>query len=79
MAKRSSASPAPWDRDNPKKKEGGRPKTMTSSQKGEARARARQAGRPYPNLIDNMAVAKKGRTGTSTKKAANRTTKKRSA
>lgn len=32
---------------------------MAKSQKSSARARAKAAGRPYPNLIDNMAAAKK--------------------
>jgi hypothetical protein len=27
----------------------------------QAKARARAAGRPYPNLVDNAAVAKKGK------------------
>lgn len=60
MAKRSDTQ-APWDRRNPKKASGRRSKKMTSAQKGEARDRARRAGRPYPNLIDNMAVVKKKR------------------
>lgn len=34
---------------------------LTDAQKQEARARAEAAGRPYPNLIDNMAVARKAR------------------
>jgi hypothetical protein len=29
----------------------------------QAKARARAAGRPYPNLIDNAAVARKGHKG----------------
>jgi hypothetical protein len=31
---------------------------LTASQKAAAKARAKKAGRPYPNLIDNMAAAK---------------------
>ena len=34
---------------------------MTSAQKTQAKARAKKAGRPYPNLVDNMAVTKKKR------------------
>lgn len=44
---------APWKQPAPKKKPGGK---MTPEQVAEARARAAAAGRPYPNLIDNMAV-----------------------
>ena len=34
-------------------------KTLTPSQKAAAKARAKKAGRPYPNLIDNMAATRK--------------------
>jgi hypothetical protein len=44
-----------WDKENPKKKS----KKLTPSQKSAAKARAKKAGRPYPNLVDNAAVAKK--------------------
>ncbi len=44
-----------WNKPNPKKKS----KPLTASQKARAQARAKAAGRPYPNLIDNMAVSKK--------------------
>jgi hypothetical protein len=44
-----------WDKKNPKEKS----KTLTPAQKAAARARARAAGRPYPNLVDNAAVARK--------------------
>ena len=43
-----------WDEPNPKKKH----KKLSSSKKAKAKARAKAAGRPYPNLIDNMAVAR---------------------
>ena len=32
---------------------------MSPEKKAKAKARAAAAGRPYPNLIDNMAVSKK--------------------
>lgn len=44
-----------WEKPNPKKKS----KKLTTSQVSAAKARAKKAGRPYPNLVDNMAVAKK--------------------
>jgi hypothetical protein len=43
-----------WDTPNPKKTH----HKLTSAQVSKARARARAAGRPYPNLVDNMAVMK---------------------
>jgi hypothetical protein len=44
-----------WDKPNPKKKS----KPLTPAQKSAAKARAKKAGRPYPNLIDNMAATRK--------------------
>lgn len=44
-----------WDKPNPKKKS----TPLTPAQKAVAKARAKKAGRPYPNLIDNMAAARK--------------------
>jgi len=44
-----------WKQTNPKKKS----TSLTPEQKAEARARAKAAGRPYPNLIDNAAVLRK--------------------
>jgi hypothetical protein len=39
-----------WDTPNPKKKSA----PMGAKRVAAARARAKSAGRPYPNLIDNM-------------------------
>ena len=44
-----------WDKKNPKRTS----TKLTSAQKAAARARAKAAGRPYPNLVDNAAVARK--------------------
>ena len=44
-----------WETKNPKKKS----TKLTPAQKSVAKARAKAAGRPYPNLVDNAAVAKK--------------------
>lgn len=33
-------------------------KALTGKQKSMAKARARAAGRPYPNLVDNAAIAR---------------------
>lgn len=46
-----------WDKPNPNPK-----KTsthLTPAKKAQAKARAKAAGRPYPNLIDNMAAARR--------------------
>ena len=43
-----------WDTKNPKKKS----KKLSTAQKAKAKASAKKAGRPYPNLVDNMNVAK---------------------
>ena len=53
MVSRSDSRP-PWKRKNPKQ----RSKPLSPKQRSEARARARAAGRKYPNLVDNMAVAR---------------------
>lgn len=44
-----------WDTPNPKKKS----KKLTPAQKASAKASAKKAGRPYPNLVDNMRAARK--------------------
>jgi hypothetical protein len=41
-----------WDKPNPKKKS----TPLTPRQKSAAKSRAKTAGRPYPNLVDNAAV-----------------------
>lgn len=46
-----------WDKARPKKL--GKPKKLSSAKKSAAKAAAKAAGRPYPNLIDNMRMAKK--------------------
>jgi hypothetical protein len=43
-----------WETKNPKKKS----TPLTSAQKTAAKSAAKKAGRPYPNLIDNMNAAK---------------------
>ena len=43
-----------WDKKNPNKKS----KPLTPAQKSKAKARAKAAGRPYPNLVDNAAAKK---------------------
>lgn len=45
-----------WDKARPKGL--GKPKKMSSAKKASAKAMAKAAGRPYPNLVDNMRAAK---------------------
>jgi len=44
-----------WDTPDPKKKS----KELTPKKKAAAKARAKAAGRPYPNAVDNIAVSRK--------------------
>jgi hypothetical protein len=46
-----------WDKPRPKGL--GKPKKLSSAKKASAKAMAKAAGRPYPNLVDNMRAAKK--------------------
>lgn len=48
-----------WDK--PRPSDLGKPKKLTPAQKTKAKIAARNAGRPYPNLVDNMRAAKNGR------------------
>ncbi|UMO75999.1 hypothetical protein [Planktothrix phage Pra-JY27] len=50
----------PWKRPAPK---GIRPIGLTPRSKAAAKAAAKKAGRPYPNLIDNMRAAGRQKRG----------------
>ena len=56
MAAKKSNKPV-WEKPRPKSL--GKPKKLTPAQKASAKAAAKKAGRPYPNLIDSMRVAAK--------------------
>jgi hypothetical protein len=45
-----------WDKKRPESL--GKPKKMSSKKKASAKAMAKAAGRPYPNLVDNMRAAR---------------------
>lgn len=45
-----------WDKKRPKKL--GKPKELSPAKKRAAMRAAKKAGRPYPNLIDNMRAAR---------------------
>jgi hypothetical protein len=60
----SKTSKALWKRPDPRKHAGKASKHLTPAKKAAAKASAKRAGRPYPNLVDNMRIT------TSTKKKA---------
>jgi hypothetical protein len=45
-----------WNK--PRPKDLGSPKKLSPAKKASAKAMAKKAGRPYPNLVDNMRAAK---------------------
>jgi hypothetical protein len=45
-----------WDKKDPTP---GTSSKLSKKQKSSAKAKAKAAGRPYPNLVDNMNAAKK--------------------
>ncbi len=46
-----------WETKNPNKKS----TPLTPKQKAFAKSRAKKAGRPYPNLVDNAAARRMGK------------------
>jgi len=46
-----------WDKARPKSI--GKPEKLTPTQKSSAKKMAKAAGRPYPNMVDNMRAARK--------------------
>lgn len=46
-----------WDKPRPKGLD--KPKKLSPAKKTAAKAMAKKAGRPYPNLVDNMRAARK--------------------
>jgi hypothetical protein len=59
MASRRKSRKAPWQKAAPG---GASHRPLTPKRKAAAKARARKAGRPYPNLVDNMRAAKAAKT-----------------
>ena len=51
--KADSKSKPVWERPNPRRKH----IKLSPAQKTKAKRRARRAGRPYPNMVDNVRVA----------------------
>ena len=48
-----------WEKPRPKGL--GKSTPLTPAQKAKAKAAAQKAGRPYPNLVDNMRAARSGK------------------
>ena len=46
-----------WEKPRPAKL--GKPSVLTAVKKAAAKARAKAAGRPYPNMVDNLWAARK--------------------
>ena len=58
----SKSQPKPvWDKKRPSSL--GAPKALSSSAKSSAKRAAESAGRPYPNMVDNMRAAQKHKAG----------------
>jgi len=49
--------PPIWDKPRPESL--GKSKKLSSAKKSAAKAAAKKAGRPYPNLVDNLRAARK--------------------
>lgn len=45
-----------WEK--PRPKDLGKPKALSTPKKAKAKAMAKAAGRPYPNLVDNIRAAR---------------------
>lgn len=63
--KRASGD-GPWERENPRTSKGKESKHLTPAQKASAKRHAKAAGRPYPNLVDNMHAASEGKSKSKT-------------
>jgi hypothetical protein len=64
----------PWKRPNPRLRAGKKSRHLTPAKKAAAKARARRAGRRYPNLVDNTRMASSAKPKT-VKKAAKKARK----
>lgn len=69
----------PWKRPNPRKRASKGSKRLSPAGKAAAKVRARRAGRPYPNLVDNMRMASKAKKKSATRKSSKKRASKKSA
>ena len=58
MAKKAKKRPV-WEQKNPKPKS--KRRKMTKAEQSKAKRTAKAAGRPYPNMVDNLRAMKKKR------------------
>ena len=78
-ARKTSSAKAPWDRANPKESSGQPARHLSPQQKASAKRAAKKAGRPYPNLVDNMHAAEAGKKAPAKKAAAKKSAAKKTA
>ena len=57
-SRKTSPVEPPWERDNPKSTKGEKHTALSPPAKASAKRHAKAAGRPYPNLVDNMQAAR---------------------
>ena len=77
--RKHSTAKAPWDRANPKDKSGSSTQHLSPQQKAAAKRAAKKAGRPYPNLVDNMHAATAAKKAPAKKAAGKKTAAKKTA
>lgn len=75
----AKSSRAPWKRPNPRKRAGKKSTHLSPAKKAAAKASARRAGRPYPNLVDNMRMAAKAKKKSAKKQSATKKSAKKRA
>lgn len=78
-ARKTSSAKAPWGRANPKESSGQPARHLSPQQKASAKRAAKKAGRPYPNLVDNMHAAEAGKKAPAKKAAAKKAAAKKTA
>lgn len=76
-ARKTASAQAPWNRRNPKDGSGQSAKHLSPQQKAAAKRAAKKAGRPYPNLVDNMHAAEAAKKAPAKKAAAKKTAAKK--
>lgn len=76
-ARKTASAQAPWNRRNPKEASGQSAQHLSPRQKAAAKRAAKKAGRPYPNLVDNMHAAEAARKTPAGKTAAKKTAAKK--
>lgn len=76
-ARKTASAQAPWNSRNPKEGSGQSAKHLSPQQKAAAKRAAKKAGRPYPNLVDNMHAAEAAKKAPAKKAAAKKTAAKK--